>query len=47
MSKLVAALRRTLGTPQSEPEVHFHQGQTDNAPEVCYDGNCRRPRLSL
>ena len=46
MSKLLAAVRRTFSTPYTEPEVHFHQGQTEDFPEVCYDGDCRRPQLS-
>jgi hypothetical protein len=45
MSKLLAAVRRTFSTPDSEPEVHFHQGTSDNFPEVCHDGSCRRPQL--
>ena len=47
MSKLFAAVRRTFSTPYTEPEVQVHPGQTDVAPEVCYDGTCRRPQLSL
>ena len=47
MSKLFAAVRRTFSTPYTEPEVHFHQGQTNDSPEVCFDGACGRPQLSL
>jgi len=47
MSKLLAAVRRTFSTPYTEPEVHFHQGQTNDSPEVCFDGACGRPQLSL
>ena len=46
MSKLMlAALRRTFSTPDTETSVHFHQGTTEGFPEVCHDGACRRPRL--
>jgi hypothetical protein len=47
MSKLVAAIRRTLGATHTEPPVHFHQGTTEGYPEVCYEGACERPRLHL
>jgi hypothetical protein len=47
MSKLVAAIRRTLGDTYTEPPVHFHQGMTEDYPEVCYEGACERPRLHL
>ena len=47
MSKLFAAVRRTFSTPYTEPEVHFHQGTTDDTHEVCYDGACERPQLSI
>src|SRR4051794_40368521 len=43
MSKLVSAIRRTLGSAYSEPPVHFHQGTSEDFPEVCYDAACRRP----
>ena len=47
MSKLLNALKRTLRRrPTREPDVHFHQGTTDDSPEVCYDGACQRPQLS-
>jgi hypothetical protein len=45
MNKLVAAIRRTFADTYTEPPVHFHQGSNDHAPEVCYDGVCRRPHL--
>jgi len=45
MTKIVAAIRRTLAPPYTEPDVHFHQGTTEAFPEVCYDGTCRRPQL--
>jgi len=46
MSKLVSAIKRTfVGT--DEPTVHFHQGTTDAFPEVCHEGACARPRLSV
>jgi hypothetical protein len=47
MIKLVAAVRRTMVGVYTEPAVHFHQGTTDDAPEVCYDGACGRPQLSV
>ena len=46
MSKLITAVRRTFSPPYTEPEVHFHQGQADDHPEVCYEGDCPRPQLS-
>jgi hypothetical protein len=46
MSKMIAAFRRTLVGAYTEPPVHFHQGQTEESPEVCYDAACRRPRLA-
>ena len=46
MTKLLNALKRTLGDNYSEPPVHFHQGTTDSFPEVCHDGRCDRPRLA-
>jgi len=46
MSKLVSAIKRTLGG-SDEPTVHFHQGTTDAFPEVCHEGACARPRLSV
>jgi hypothetical protein len=45
MTKLLNALKRTLGDAYTEPPVHFHQGTTDDFPEVCYEGACRRPQL--
>ena len=45
MSKLVAALRRTLVGGHAEPTPHFHQGTAPGFPEVCFDGGCGRPRL--
>jgi hypothetical protein len=46
MSKLLSALRRPFDRPYTEPTVHFHQGQSDDFPEVCHDEDtCRRPRL--
>jgi hypothetical protein len=47
MSKLVSALKRTLVGAADEPSVHFHQGTTDAFPEVCHEGACSRPRLSV
>ena len=45
MSKIIKALKRTLGDAYTEPAVHFHQGTSDDFPEVCYEGGCDRPRL--
>jgi hypothetical protein len=48
MTKLLSAMKRTLGeSPYSEPPVHFHQGTTDDNVEVCHEGACARPRLSV
>jgi hypothetical protein len=45
MSKIIKALKRTLGDTYTEPTVHFHQGTSDDFPEVCYEGTCQRPQL--
>ena len=45
MSKIIKALKRTLGDTYTEPSVHFHQGTSDDFPEVCYVGGCDRPQL--
>jgi hypothetical protein len=45
MSKLVAAIRRTLAGTYEEPPVHFHQGTAPDFPEVCHEDACERPRL--
>lgn len=47
MSKLVAAIKRTIGGSYSEPTVHFHQGMTSASPEVCFEGACQRPHLHV
>jgi hypothetical protein len=47
MSKFVAAIRRTLVGRYQEPSVHFHQGLSDEYPEVCHEDTCARPRLAL
>ena len=44
-TKFIKALRRTFSETYSEPEVHFHQGTSDDFPEVCHDGRCDRPQL--
>ena len=47
MSKLIAAVRRSvIGAGYAEPPVHFHQGTTEDYPEVCHEGACERPRLA-
>ena len=47
MTKLLTALRRTLNPPYTEPAVHFHAAESDDYPEICYDGNrCPRPRFT-
>jgi hypothetical protein len=43
MARLVAAFRRAFGDSYQEPAVHFHA--TEQNPEVCYYGDCPRPRL--
>jgi len=45
MSNLLTAFKRTFGDAYREPPVHFHQGTTDDFPEVCHEGACERPRL--
>ncbi len=45
MSKIIKALKRTLGDTYTEPSVHFHQGTSDSFPEVCFEGGCSRPHL--
>ncbi len=47
MSKLVSAIKRSLGGSYSEPSVHFHQGTTEAFPEVCHEGACERPQLQV
>ncbi len=48
MTKLLNAFKRTFGEGRYQEETpHFHQGTTDGAPEVCYEGLCPRPRLSV
>jgi hypothetical protein len=47
MSKFVTAVRRTLIGVHVETPVHFHQGTTEDYPEVCYEGACERPRLHV
>ena len=47
MSKLVSAIKWTLRGSADEPTVHFHQGTTETFPEVCHEGACARPRLSV
>jgi hypothetical protein len=47
MTKLITALRRALGEDAyQEPTPHFHQGTTDDSPEVCYESACSRPHLA-
>ncbi|RKQ91040.1 hypothetical protein C8N24_0856 [Solirubrobacter pauli] len=46
MSKLVSAIKRTFADAAA-PTVHFHQGTTNSFPEVCHEGACERPRLSV
>ena len=38
---LLGALRRAFNDAP-----HFHAGSHADAPEVCFDGACRRPRLT-
>ena len=45
MTTLLSVLKRTFSDEYTEPAVHFHQGTTDDYPEVCYEDACERPRL--
>jgi hypothetical protein len=45
--RIVAAIRRSLERPYEAPPVHFHTSNDPGYPEVCYVGNCERPRLSV
>ena len=47
MSKLVSAVKRTLGGTPDAPSVHFHQGTHAALPEVCHEDACGRPRLHV
>jgi hypothetical protein len=49
MSKLLilTALKRNFGEGRYQDETpHFHRGPSGDAPEVCYEGLCPRPRLN-
>jgi hypothetical protein len=44
---LLTVLRRTLGdAPYAEPKPHFHASSSENVPEVCFEGACKRPHLA-
>jgi hypothetical protein len=43
--RIVAAFKRAINPPYQEPPVHFHQAE--GVPEVCYESQCARPRLSV
>jgi hypothetical protein len=43
--RIVDALRRALSAPPEEPSPHFHAHPGN--PEVCFDANCVRPRLTV
>ena len=47
MSKLISAVKRTFAGSSAAQHVHFHQGTTEHLPEVCHEGGCDRPRLSV
>jgi hypothetical protein len=47
MTKLVAAIRRSLAGAPDELPVHFHQGMTEDSPEVCFEDACERPQLAI
>jgi hypothetical protein len=48
MTKLITVLRRAFGeAAYQEPTPHFHQGTTEDYPEVCYESDCARPRLTV
>ena len=42
--QIVDAIKRAFDRSYQEPAVHFHAA--DGNPEVCYDLDCERPRLS-
>jgi hypothetical protein len=47
MTKILVALRRTLGdVPYTEPKPHFHASSSEDFPEVCFEGACKRPHLA-
>ena len=43
--RIVDALRRALNAPHQEPSPHFHAHPGN--PEVCFEADCARPRLSV
>ena len=46
MNKMITALKRTFGEDAyTEPTPHFHQGTTEDFPEVCFESSCSRPHL--
>jgi hypothetical protein len=42
---IVDAIKRAFDRSYQEPAVHFHSGDLGH-PQVCYDVDCNRPRLS-
>jgi hypothetical protein len=43
--QIVDAIKRAFDRSYEEPAVHFHALQPGH-PEICYDVDCERPRLS-
>jgi hypothetical protein len=44
--RVIDWISSTLRYPNTELEVHFHQGP-ESAAAVCYDANCSSPRLDV
>ena len=46
MTRLIHWISNVIRDPDTEPEVHFHQGP-QSTPAVCYDARCPAPRLDV
>jgi|1186.fasta_scaffold887463_1 hypothetical protein len=44
--RVIGWFSTVVRSPQSQPEVHFHQGP-NATPMVCFDDGCGSPRLEL
>lgn len=45
MTRLISAVARLLRERDAETAPHFHQSANDALPAVCFDTDCRYPRL--